>query len=172
MNLLKELQKDFNKSTCNKIVRYIGNDQIKFRELVTAFLNEPYRITQRAAWPLSYCVKEHPKLIKPHLKTIILNMKKPGISDAVKRNTVRFLQFIDIPKPLHATTIDICFRQLLDTKEPIAIKVFSMTVLSNLVKHYPELKNELAMAIEDQMPYGSAGFVSRGRKVLKELKKI
>ncbi|MEQ8424829.1 MAG: hypothetical protein RIA63_08960 [Cyclobacteriaceae bacterium] len=172
MNLINELQKDFNKATCDKIVAYIGNDQKRFTELVRAFLGEPHRVTQRAAWPLSYCVKKHPEIIKPHLKKIIQNLKNPKIHDAVKRNTVRFLQFIEIPKPLHGAALDICFTFLQDPKEPIAIRVFSMTVLGNLTKEYPDLKNELITIIEDQMPYGSAGFVARGKKILKELRKL
>lgn len=170
MNILKELQKDFNKSACDRIVDFIGSDQKRFSLLVDAFLNSEYRITQRAAWPLSYSVKKHPELIKPHLKKIITNLKKPKIHDAVKRNTVRFLQFIEIPKSLHGITLDNCFKLLQDKKEPIAIKVFSMTVLGNLALEYPELKGELIAIIEDQMPYGSAGFISRGKKVLKLLK--
>jgi hypothetical protein len=47
-----------------------------------------------------------------------------------------------------------------------------MTVLFNIVKKYPELKDELKMSIEDQLPYGSAGFKSRGRRILKSLEKI
>jgi hypothetical protein len=58
----------------------------------------------------------------------------------------------------------------MNTKQPIAVRVFSMTVLCNLAGKLPELKNELIPLIEDQMPYGSAGFISRGRKVLKDLK--
>lgn len=53
----------------------------------------------------------------------------------------------------------------------IAVRVFAMTVLANLAKQLPELKNELIPLIEDQLPYGSAAFISRGRKLLKELKK-
>lgn len=172
MNLLKELQKGFNKATCDRIVTYVGNDQERFSVLVDAFLNSEYRITQRAAWPLSYSVKKHPNLIEPHLKNIITNLKKPNLPDAVKRNTVRFLQFIEIPKSLHGIALDNCFKLLQDKKEPIAIKVFSMTVLANLVNEYPELKRELIDIIEDQMPYGSAGFISRGKKVLKQLRKV
>lgn len=170
MNILKELKKDFNKSTCNHIVAFIGNDQEKFSTLVDAFLNSEYRITQRAAWPISHAVKQHPELIKPHLEIIIRNLKKPKIHDAVKRNTVRILQFIEIPKKLHGITLDNCFRLLQDKKEPIAIKVFSMSALANLAMNYPELKRELIEIIEDQMPYGSAGFISRGKKVLKQLR--
>jgi len=55
-------------------------------------------------------------------------------------------------------------------KEPIAIRVFAMTVLANLADTYPEIKGELIAVIEDQMPYGSAGFISRGKKILKKLK--
>lgn len=170
MNILKELQKDFNKSTCDRIVAYIGDDPKRFSNLVDAFLNSEYRINQRAAWPLSYSVKKHPELIKPHLKKVITNLKKPKIHDAVKRNTVRFLQFIEIPRSLHGITLDHCFKLLQDKKEPIAIKVFSMSVLANLAKEYPELKGELIATIEDQMPYGSAGFIARGKKVLKQLR--
>ncbi len=170
MNILKELQKDFNKATCNRIVTYIGDDPKRFSILVDAFLNSEYRINQRAAWPLSYSVKKHPELIKPHLKKVITNLKKPKIHDAVKRNTVRFLQFIEIPKSLHGITLDHCFKLLQNKKEPVAIKVFSMSVLANLTKEYPELKGELSAIIEDQMPYGSAGFKARGKKVLKQLR--
>jgi hypothetical protein len=49
------------------------------------------------------------------------------------------------------------------------VKVFGMTVLANLCEKLPELKNELRIIIEDQMPYGSAGFKSRGSKILKKL---
>lgn len=133
-------------------------------------MNSEYRINQRAAWPLSYSVKKHPELIKPHLKKVITNLKKPKIHDAVKRNTVRFLQFIEIPKSLHGITLDHCFKLLQNKKEPVAIKVFSMSVLANLTKEYPELKGELSAIIEDQMPYGSAGFKARGKKVLKQLR--
>ncbi|MCK5279227.1 MAG: hypothetical protein KAQ62_19445, partial [Cyclobacteriaceae bacterium] len=57
-------------------------------------------------------------------------------------------------------------------KEPVAVKVFAMTVLFNIVQVYPELSEELEISIEEQMPFCSAGFKSRGRKVLKALSKI
>ncbi len=170
MNLLEILQKDFDKEGRDKIVRFISGDKVRFSGLVDAFLNQPYRITQRAAWPLSQCVRQHPDLIKPHLKKIIVNLREKGLSDAVKRNTLRLLQYIQIPEKLQGLTFDICFALLQHTKEPVAIRVFSMSVLANLTKAHPELKRELIAIIEAQMPYGSAGFVSRGKKVLRQLR--
>lgn len=170
MNLLKTLEKSINKQDCDRIVQYVVKDQNRFNELVHIFLTEQYRITQRAAWPLSYAAKKHSELIKPHLKKIIYNLEKPGLHDAVIRNTVRLLQFITIPPALQGKTLDLCFSFLQDRKQPVAIRVFSMTVLANLTKVHPALKEELSMIIDDQMPYGSAGFISRGKKVLKQLK--
>jgi hypothetical protein len=46
-----------------------------------------------------------------------------------------------------------------------------MTVLSNLAKENTELKNEIIPLIEDQLPFASAGFRSRGTRVLNELKR-
>ncbi|MEQ9591302.1 MAG: hypothetical protein RLN86_01825 [Cyclobacteriaceae bacterium] len=171
MNIIKELSKDFSKAKRDKIVAYIGKDKERFKELIEAFLNGPYRQTQRAAWPLSYAIKKNPSLIKPHLNRVIRNLSKPSIHDAVKRNTVRFLQSIDIPSSLQGEALDTCFKFLQSPKEPIAIKVFSMTVIANLAKEHPEIQNELKTIIEDQMPYGSAGFRSRGSKILKQMEK-
>ena len=171
MNLKEAILKEHSKEQCNKIVAYVGGKTSRFSELVNLFLVGPYRVTQRAAWPLSCCIEKNPKLIEPHLKQVLNFAMRPGVHDAVKRNVVRLLQFVDIPRKLQGLTAKMCFQFFSDKKEPIAVRVFSMTVLSNLAKELPELKNELIPMIEDQMPYGSAGFISRGRKVLKELKK-
>ncbi len=64
---------------------------------------------------------------------------------------------------------DSCFTFLSDPKEPIAVKVFSMSVLANITKKQPELRDELRIVIEDQLPYSTPAFKSRGGKILKEL---
>ena len=169
MNLLETIEKEYTKAQCAKIVNYIGDNPTRFKKLVDVFFAGPYRITQRSAWPLNKCVELHPELIKPHLKRMLLYLKKREIPTAVKRNIVRLLQFIKIPKSLQGLTADICFGFLQDKKEPVAVRVFAMTVLTNLVKNVPELKNELIPLIEDQMPYGSPGFRSRGSKALRAI---
>lgn len=170
MNLVDLLLKEHSKEQKDKVVRYVGNDAKRFAELVDVFFKGPYRITQRASWPLSSCVEKHPTLIKPHLKKILHNVLKPGQHDAVKRNTVRLLQYIVVPKSLQGLAADVCFQLLSDPKEPVAIRAFAITVLTNLSKAEPDLKNELIPVIEDQLPYSSPAFVSRAKRALKELK--
>ena len=112
--------------------------------------------TSRAAWPLSYCVIDHPALISPHLAKLVKNLHKPGIHDSVKRNTVRLLQYIDIPKRFHGEIMDICLRYISSPGEPAAVKAFSLSILQNLSKQYPEIKNEVKLIIEERWPYETA----------------
>jgi len=169
-DIRESILKEHTKSQAMKIVRWIGDDQEKFDELVDIFLDGEYRVTQRAAWPLSICVIDHPELVKKHLKKLLLNMEKKNLHDAVTRNILRLLQFIHIPSSLQGLAADICFDLMNNKKQPIAIQVFSMTVLSNLCIDHPELSKELRLSIESKLPYGSAGFRSRANKVLKKLK--
>jgi hypothetical protein len=169
MDLRKEILKEHSKKQKSKVVDYVGDSPIRFKALVDVFLQGPYRVTQRAGWPLSYCVERSPALIKPHLKAILDHLRMPGIHDAVKRNTMRFLQFIEIPKRYQGQVADLCFEYLQNNKEPVAIRVFSMSVLASIAEENPDLKKELMMLIEDQLPYAKPAFISRARKVLKAL---
>ena len=65
-----------------------------------------------------------------------------------------------------------CMKLLLSADEAIAIKVFSMTVLVNICKTEPDLKNEVKLAIETQLPYASKGYLNRAGKLLSKLKKL
>ena len=66
MNLRDIILKEHSKTNCTYIVKWIGNNQQRFDELVCLFLHDEYRIIQRAAWPFSEVVMRHPGLIKKH----------------------------------------------------------------------------------------------------------
>ncbi|MTI25180.1 hypothetical protein E1163_09525 [Fulvivirga kasyanovii] len=168
MDIRKELLKEHSKSNANRIARYISNDPTRFDVLMKLFLSNEYRVTQRAAQVVSMCAENHPGLIRPYLKQMILNLRN-DVHDAVKRNTLRILQDIELQENLQGDMTDIGFQLLTSAREPVAVKVFAMTVLANICKKEPDLKNELQIIIEDQMPYASAGFISRGNKILKRL---
>ena len=54
MKLRETILKDHSKATCLRIVKWVGNDQKRFDELFNLFLNDEYRVVQRAAWPMTY----------------------------------------------------------------------------------------------------------------------
>lgn len=169
MNLRKIILQEHSKAQTNKIVQWIGNDQQRFDSLFHLFLTDEYRVVQRAAWPLSYAVIAHPELIKKHFGKLLKNLEKPNLHDAVKRNTVRLLQDIDIPGKYHGFVMNTCFNYIGSPDEKTAVKAFSLTILQRLSVHYPEIKTELKTIIEDRWDFESAAFKSRARKILKEL---
>ena len=169
MNLESEILREHSKHQCLRIAKWIGADKKRFKELMVLFLRGDYRITQRAAWIVAHCADTHRELFLPYLDAMIDRMLEPGVHDAVKRNVVRVIQDIEIPPKLVGKIATVCFDMLSSVREPIAVRVFSMTVLANIARQEPDLKNEIRILVEQQMPTGSAGFRSRGSKILKQL---
>ncbi len=169
MDIEKELLREHSRRQVDRIARWIGNDQRRFRKLLNLFLGKEYRVTQRAAWVLSICADRHPALVRPHLRKMIAKMEKPDVHEAVRRNVVRILQEIDIPRGLLGRAATLCFGYLASGDASIAVKANSMTVLANIAAVEPDLGGELRLVIEQQLPYASAGFRARARKVLSAL---
>jgi len=167
MKLREELLKAQSKANCNKLVQWVGSNQQRFDALFHLFLSDEYRVVQHAAWPLSYAVAAHPPLIKKHFSRLIKNLEKPGIHGAVKRNTIRLLQEIEIPKKYHGVVMDTCFKYIAVPGEAIAVKAFSLGVLEHLAKIYPEIIPEVKLLIEENYDRETPAFKSRAKRFLK-----
>ncbi len=168
MNLRTQLLKEHSRANCDTIVAWISNNQQRFDELFELFLSDEYRLVQHAAWPLSYAVIAHPALIKKHFSRLIKNLSRAGIHDAVKRNTMRLLQDIEIPKKFHGAIMDTCFRYISVPGEAAAVKAFSLTVLEKLSGIYPEIIPEIKLLIEENYDRETPAFKVRARKFLKK----
>ncbi|MEO5890473.1 MAG: hypothetical protein ABIQ31_09485 [Ferruginibacter sp.] len=166
-NLREDILKEHSKAQCDRIVAWIGADQKRFDELFHLFLNDEYRVIQRASWPLSYCISAHPEFIKKRFPDLINNLNKPGIHNAVKRNTIRILQEINIPKKYQGEVMNICFQYVESPTEAVAVKAFALTVLGKLAKLYPDILPEIKLLIEEQLPHQTPAFKSRAKRLLK-----
>ena len=172
MSLREAILKEHSKAQGMKIAGWVGNNEKHFTLLMQLFLKDEYRVVQRSAWIVSMVADHHPKLLFPHLNVMVKRMEEPNLPVAVKRNVIRILQTIPIPKKLQGAVMEMCFHFLADPKEAIAVRCFSMTVLANLSKDHPEVKNELTTIVQsalEQKP--SAAIRARARKVLKEIEK-
>ena len=168
IDLEQLLREEHSKKQTDRIVRYIGKDKRRFAGLIKLFFKGEYRITQRAAWPLSYCVRAHPELIGPYFKPLLENLARKDIHPAVTRNTVRLLQDVSIPKKYHGLVMHTCFEFLQTPETPIAIKAFSLTILGCLATDYPDIRGELKLIIEEQWAHASPAIRSRAKKILKQ----
>lgn len=162
------LLKEHSKKQCLRIADYIGNDQLRFDALMHIFLTGPYRVTQRAAWPLSVCVERYPLLAKSHMSTLVKALGDES-HPAIRRNVLRSLQYLKIPKRYYSKLVELC-ESMLRGNEPVAIQVFAMEIWAQIAEVLPELQTELCTTLEERLPYGSAGYRSRAMKILRRLK--
>jgi hypothetical protein len=170
-DLLKTmLLKEHSKANTLGIIHYIGNDAILFKDLIDFLCCDEYRLSQRAAWPLSYIIENQPNFLIPYFETLLNLLADKQKHAAVRRNITRLFQGIDIPEDFKIIAINNCFDLLCDINEPIAVKAFSMTVLERVTRGIPELREELKLVIESQLEFGSKGFCNRGKEILKMLK--
>ena len=169
MNLREEILKEHSRPQALKIAGYACASRKNFKELMHCFLDEEYRLAQRAAWSVSWAARKKPEMITPHIKDLISVLHKKNVHDAVIRNSVRVLQEIDIPEDYHGEVMDACFRFIEIPSTPVAIKAFSLTILFNLSKYYPEIQPELKLIIEDCWEHETAAFKSRAKKILSKL---
>lgn len=169
MNLRETILAEHSKANCVKIVTWIGNNQLRFNQLLELFLddNDPI-VIQRAGWPLSYAVEAHPSFIQKHFSRLLKNLHKPTLHTAVKRNTLRLLQNVSIPEKFHGEIMNTCFNYIISPTEKPAIKAFSLAVLQQMAKQYPDILPEIKTIIQDKWDNESAAFRSRARKILKE----
>jgi hypothetical protein len=165
MDVERNLSVNISVRTKRSLASWAGNDRSRFKTLLRYFLEGTPMQVRNASWVLSLVAEEHPEIAIRHLPELIRKCRSHS-SAWVRRNVARLLQFVEVPEKYSGEVMDLCYELFTSPKEPIAVRVFSMTVLANLADHYPELRKELKIMLEDQMPYGSPGFVSRARKIL------
>ena len=154
-----------------RVAAIIEDNPELLAELVELLQSLDSEESQQAAWALSHLLDLKPDLGTAYLGQMIPMLNKPA-HNAVHRAVTRYLQFSELPEAYHDEIWDSCSRLLSSAKTAIAIKVFAMTTLSRIVEIWPELSGELRFMIEEQMPFGSAGFRNRGRKILAKLRKL
>ena len=170
MDLREEVYGLTSTQSCSHITAYVGTNSARWKTLLDLYLSEELRVSQGASWALGALFKAHPKTVPAYLPRLVEHLA-PTRKDVIKRNTIRLLQDVEIPEDLRGVVADKCFNYLADPKEAIAIHVFSMTVLFNLGKLYPDLLPELKLLIEERMHHGSTGLKNRGAKILAAIKK-
>lgn len=148
----------------DRIIKWVGASPDRFRLLVAVVTGEDPLLASRAAWSLTYVVENNPALIKSHFNKLLRRMEEPGWPDGVRRNIIRSLEFVDLPRQWEGLVMNTCFRFLTDPMEKAAVKASCITILAKLARKFPEIKPELQLVVQDQWDREGAAFRSRAKK--------
>lgn len=165
MNIREALAAEHSKHQTMAVVNYIGADAKRFAELMKIFFGDEYRLTQRASWAVNYCAEHHKELVKPYFGKLVRQLERDDVHVAVRRNVARMLQFIDVPRSYRGRVFDACCNLVDDPMQPVAVKVFAMSVAARIALGRPELLNELRLVVEKYLPNATAGFRARARAI-------
>lgn len=168
-DLTSEIEKEHSKKNTVRLARWVGRDAGRFARLMELFLGDDPQSNRRSSWVMTYCIERYPELAVPWIKKMISQCMHTNAHDAIQRNVMRSLQFVDIPQGKRGIVVNAGFDILQSVRSSIAAKAFSMTVLANIANREPDLKKELILVLEEILAYpGTAGLHSRARRVLKK----
>ncbi len=173
INKLKDQLADSSRALADITANIVYENPELFGCLKDLVLSEESPYAQRAARVMAICSLQYPELFVPFRQEIagkITRIQNEGV--------IRNLLMIYAEMPLAFTTkektvlMNLCFDFLISQAAAVSIKVYSMEILYKMVTEIPDIGKELYGIIENQMPFSSAGFKSRGKKILKKLTKM
>ena len=171
MDLREALLVEHSRQQRDVIVDYIGVSPSRYKDLWEIIKNEEPPLPQRAAWVLDATTMRHPFLFDDILDEAVafLFVKK---HDAVPRAITKILGLRkEIPEKHQGMLFSLAIDWMLSPTKAVALKVHCMSIACTIAMPIPELREELAIVIKDQIEFNTPAFLSRGRKVLKQLNK-
>ena len=173
MDIREALLSEHSRQKTDEIAAYIGTNEERFAELMELFIGEDKKLVQRSAWVVSNVAGFYPKFLLPYQAELIYVLEHP-LHPSVQRNVLKILaeNELQLTEETEGRLLNLCFDLLPNPQIPVAIRVHAMQYIAGFLKHYPDLAIELKTIIEDGMEHGSAGFKSRGRKILKMIQML
>lgn len=141
-----------------------------YKEFISYSLIDKTAFNTRAAYVLTYCHEIDPGLFKPFASEIIKALPIIKI-DGIKRSYLKILTTVKIKNTDDVGfLIDHCFKFLNSAKETVGVKIYCAEIIFNHTVLYPDLIPELVATLEQQMKQSQPAIVSRGNKILKQLR--
>ncbi|PWJ59353.1 hypothetical protein CLV98_102186 [Dyadobacter jejuensis] len=159
------------KPVAMQVAQYAAQGPEHFQELMDCFLSADPLLAQRAAWSVGFVTDLNPSLITPFVGTLVAQLSRTDVHQAVVRNSARILAEQEIPEEYHGQLLNRSFELVASNQAPIAVKAYALTILHHLSTSYPDIVPELEMIIRDRMEFETAAFRSRGKRILKSIAK-
>lgn len=165
------LKKDRSKKKVLHLLDYIGTQPDRVDEMMKLVLGPDQKKAIHAAWVLYHYVEIHVRLLHPYFDdAVAVLLNHPH--QAIERGLLRMFWMMDSWPEEHFTPlVDHMMQIILNTKSKIAAQALSMEALLKHLDPYPEMLKELAYVVEEGVPYGSAGYKAKARKVIKRINK-
>jgi 8-oxo-dGTP diphosphatase len=143
-------------------------------QLVTLSSSHERRVGFMASWALSKVADKNMELLFPYLPALIDDL--PGVAnESVQRSFMRVImksEISQVPASHHAKLIEYCLGIMRTEDAPVAPKAYGMEILASLCSIYPDLVNEVTVAVQMAVVNSSPGMKAAARKVIARLQSM
>lgn len=173
MVILDVLSESRTSEKMRTIVDYIGKNKVRYRALMKVLFSDEFgkqrKVPMYAAWTMTHVLDAVPHLMQDYWAEMIAHLDKEKLHPTEIRSIVRSWSGQEIPEELKGTIVEMCFQFLADYETDVAVKVYSMTILADLVQEYPDLRNEFIAAVEALLEKPKASLNARARMAFKKI---
>jgi len=127
--------------------------------LVKIFLTDEKKLSWHAGWVLFNIADTHKEVLEKYLPKIIEKLPNMQYTQQA-HGALRVIRHYDITDDiLQGILVDIGIKFILENKYPPNLKYFSIVIIEKIAKYYPEIKNELALTIEEALPHWTTNYI-------------
>lgn len=171
-DLLRMIAVISSRKSVDRVIRFVGDAQERFDQLVAYFLGDDAELARRAAWPMSDIAAAHPQWLKKWFPKVIAMLDRKELHPAMYRNIFRILQDYDIPEKFQSKILDASFAFMIYPKYPSAIRAFAMTTAMNIATRHAGLQDELQLVVQKLVTENTPSIRARARNILKQLAQV
>lgn len=153
-------------------VNYFIDRPKEFDELMNCIFNlEEYPYKEYASWTLIHIAQSGRVDLKPYYTRLVDILFKTK-DQTVLRNVTRSLHEMQITDYRESEFIDLLISFIQDYDNKVALQVYSIYLLGQFVKRYPELKDEITEIVALHRSGKTASYHAAERNFLKSMAKI
>ena len=154
----------------NEVVEDVLKDQKLFAAVFKGMLNEDPIIRMRSADVIEKVSSQHPEYLQP-FKTQLINEISRIEQKEVRWHVAQMFSYLKIDSKERGRIVDILLSYIESSKSKIVI-TFSLQTLADFAERDENIRPSIIEIIEKIMIDGSSAIVSRGKKLIKNLKEI
>lgn len=165
--LHSEIQKANNLKALKMLADRIAvSEPDKLHRVLQICLDSSKQVAGRASWLFTLIVKADMRLINSNIYSEVIECIRNTPYATVRRNLLHILQFLPIHEEYLPELTNLVLAYLSDSKQEIAVRAYSITILQHCTKLIPELAEEVMFLLEREMPYAPLSVKVRARRYM------
>ena len=166
---LRSALSDSSRAVVDMAAEAIGNNPEYFKLAINLTFEDNYPLSMRSARVVQVCCEKYPKLLLPYIEEIVdklISFKVEG----VKRSLLKlFRDSINLKELKQSGQLAcICFDLLINPKQGIAARNYSLDILLKIAEFEPDLKTEIISIVENMLYEDSVGLRNKAGRLLKK----